>query len=414
MMMTKRLAFIVVTVAGVAHAAPRNELSVAAGLDSAYDDNVFNGRGPDFVNRITPHASWRLIDPRVKVEAVYDLGVWTYALGKAENSINHHALVAIEGMPTRRLTLRVANDFVRAEDPGFLTRAGVVAPQIGIINNVADVLVGYAFQKRLYGSLLYTMQHAQFDAYTAAQRMEGLPPLFDGDEHDASGNLALRVTRLDDLRFGGRFQAFTAGPQATDSARWGIGASYTPTLGWRHQFIPEVEWTADVGPLFYQRWSGSANVPGTPDSGTTWRLGTRLRFYTEAWRASLSYTHDLLGATGIGSAIWADYVYAQVGYHYRDRLDLSLGGGYFRNGRAVAQPFAYDGLTSDVLFDVRVVAYFRAGAYYTLRWQETGPGAIPPGVPTAQFPNVTRNIVGIRLLAVLGADALPPRREVHE
>jgi hypothetical protein len=32
----------------------------------------------------------------------------------------------------------------------------------------------------------------------------------------------------------------------------------------------------------------------------------------------------------------------------------------------------------------------------------------------AAFPAVTRNIVGIRLLAVIGADAKPPRREVHE
>ena len=43
-------------VGAVAEAAPINELSVSAGIDSAYDDNVYNSRGPDFVNRITPHA----------------------------------------------------------------------------------------------------------------------------------------------------------------------------------------------------------------------------------------------------------------------------------------------------------------------------------------------------------------------
>src|SRR5438067_13811868 len=81
---------------GAALAAPVNELSVSASLDSAYDDNVYNSRGSDFVNRITPHASYRLIDPRVKLETAYDFSYWTYALGKANNSLNHRADVNLE------------------------------------------------------------------------------------------------------------------------------------------------------------------------------------------------------------------------------------------------------------------------------------------------------------------------------
>ena len=243
----------------------------------------------------------------------------------------------------------------------------------------------------------------------------GFPPLYDGMEHDAETQVAFRAFRTDDFRFGGRFQHFSAGPQSVSMTEWDLANTYSPTVGWRHQFLRELEWTADAGPLFYQDLSGSQFVPGAPQSsGTTWRLGTNLRWYTPTWRASISYTHDLVGATGAGSALWADFVYGQVGYHYREKLDVHLGSGYFRNGRAVDQPFAYDGVTADALVDWRVINNLRLGAYYTLRWQETGPGAIPPGAPMAQFPAVTRNIVGIRLLAVLGADARPPRREVHE
>src|SRR5579872_2266483 len=82
--------------AGGAVASPRHDLTAAAGVDSAYDGNVFNGRGPDFVNRITPHFSWRVVDPRYTVETDYDLGIWTYAFGKASNSINHRALASVE------------------------------------------------------------------------------------------------------------------------------------------------------------------------------------------------------------------------------------------------------------------------------------------------------------------------------
>jgi hypothetical protein len=405
-------------VARAAAAAPVNELSAAAGIDSAYDGNVYNSRGPDFVNRITPHISYRLLDPRVNIETSYDFSYWTYALGKAENSLNHRADLAVEGHPTRRLTLRVADEFSRAEDPGFLSRMGVVAPQIGIYDNVADALVGVNITRRVYAGLGYTYHWAQFDPYTAAEAAT-FPALFDGAEHDVQGYTTFQVLKHDDLRFAGRFQMFTAGPQAGDANLWDVGATYSPTLGWRHQFLSELEATADAGPLFYQRLGGSANIVDAtgnqiaPPSGATWRANALLRWYTPTWRASVGYVHDLIGATGAGTALWADAVYAQAGYHWLDKLDVHVGAGYFRNGSAVNQPWAYDGVTGDAVIDWRVIDYLRVGAYYSLRWQETGPGAVPAGALGAQFPSITRNIVGLRLLAVIGADARPPRREVH-
>jgi hypothetical protein len=401
-----------------ASAGPLNELSVAAGVDSAYDSNVFNGRGPDFVNRIDPHASYRLIDPRYKLEASYDLGYWTYAFGKAANSINHRADVAVEGWATRRLFLHADDEFSRAEDPGFLSRIGVVAPQIGIFDNVADANAGFNITRRVYGGLGYTYHWARFDGYTPMQAMT-YPALFDGAEHDAAANLGFKVTRLDDLRFQGRFQDFTAGPQATDANMWNIGATYSPTLGWRHQIVRDLEVTADAGPLFYQALHDSVNIVDAsghvvaPGSGVTYRLAGLLRYYTPTWRASASYTHDLVGATGAGTALWADYVYAQGGYHFLEKFDAHLGAGYFRNGIAPSNVWSYDGVTGDVIADYRVINNLRLGAYYQVRWQRTGPGAIG-AVAATQFPSVLRNIVGIRLLAVLGADARPPRREVHQ
>lgn len=399
-------------VAGVANAEPRHELSAAAGLDSAYDDNVYNSRGSDFVNRVTPHVSYRLIDPRVKLDTSYDFSYWTYALGKAHNSLNHRAGVSLEGHPTRRLTLKIADELSRAEDPGFLSRMGVVAPQIGIFDNVADALIGVNVARRVFSSLGYTYHWARFDQYNGMQAAT-YPPLYDGSEHDVNGFTSFSVTRRDDLRFAGRFQLFTAGPQATDANRWDVGATYSPTLGWRHQFARDVEWTADAGPTYYDRLAGSQQLAlfggSPPASGWTWRAGTSLRWNSPTWRASVGYVHDLIGATGAGTALWADALYGQAGYHWLEKFDAHVGLGYFRNGLAVAQPWAYDGLIGDVFVDWRVVNYFRLGAYYTLRWQETGP-ATGHG---AQFPSIVRNIVGVRLLAVLGADARPPRREVH-
>ena len=241
--------------------------------------------------------------------------------------------------------------------------------------------------------------------------------LYDGAEHDAQATFDFRVTRHDDLRFGGRGQLFTAGPQDSDANLWNIGASYSPSVGWAHRFTRTVEWTADAGPLFYQRLQASVNIPGSTDSGVTWRGSTLLRWYTPTWRASVSYNHDLIGATGAGTALWADAVYGQVGYHWLEKFDAHFGGGYFRNGVGPAGPWSYDGVTLDTMLDYSVVNNFRIGAYYTMRWQEVGPGAFAngtQGIEGAQFPATVRNIVGIRLLAVLGADARPPRREVKQ
>jgi hypothetical protein len=399
--------------AATAEAAPVNELSLAAGVDSAYDSNVFNARGPDFVNRISPRGTYRLIDPRVKLDTAYELGYWTYAFGKAENSLNHRATVALEGTPTQRLTMRVADELSRAEDPGFLSRMGVVAPQIGIFDNVADALIGYALARRWYGSLGYTYHWARFDPYNAAQAA-AYPALFDGSEHNAQAHVDFKATHIDDARMTGRVQMFTAGPQSVDANRWNLGITYSPTLGWNHHFLRELEASVDAGPLFYQALAESRFVPGAPSSGTTWRLAALVRWYTPTWHSSIAYTRDLVGATGAGSAIWADFVYAQAGYRLANRLDVHAGVGYFRNGRAVNQPLGYDGFNADAIIDWHAIANLHVGAYYTLRWQQIGPGAVPPGTPAAQFPDVTRNIVGVRLLAVVGADARPPRREVKE
>ena len=183
----------------------------------------------------------------------------------------------------------------------------MVAPQIGITDNLVDALAGYAITHRLYVAGAYLFHFATFDPFPPATAAT-MAPLFDGAEHDAEVAFTYRVTRLDDFKLAGRFQHFSAGPQHESiPIRWDLGNSYSPVLGWRHQFVREVEATIEGGPLFYQALAGAVHIPGAPQqSGTTWRLAARLRYYTPSWRAGLAFTRDLLGATGDGSALWAD------------------------------------------------------------------------------------------------------------
>ena len=85
--------------------APRTwyDLSATVGLDAAYDSNVYNGRGPDEVTRVSPRLALALHDRRNELKLSYDLGYWVYALGKADSSVNHRAQASYDVQATRRL-----------------------------------------------------------------------------------------------------------------------------------------------------------------------------------------------------------------------------------------------------------------------------------------------------------------------
>ena len=119
------------------------------GVESSYDSNVYNGRGPDYVTRITPRIALHVRDPRVDLRLGYDLGLWFYAVGRAKNSVNQLARAASQesGWAVRRVSLRernpkaVPDDWERAaledfdrraaagEKPATLERAEVVQQQ---------------------------------------------------------------------------------------------------------------------------------------------------------------------------------------------------------------------------------------------------------------------------------------------
>lgn len=366
--------------------------SLAIGVDGAYDSNVFNGRGPDWVTRLTPHVALGYVDRRVDIRLSYDLGLWNYLRGTARSSLNHRGRLGFQARATRRFTIHVQEELVRADDPGFLLRAGVIAPQTGIFDNILEVGGSYRLARRLDLGLGYLFRLTAFDRQPA-----GLPPLHDGDEHDGLASLSFRVTRLDDLRLAYRFQYYTADDNS-------LARTHTPTLGWRHQFLRELELRIEAGPVRYDGLSVASS------SGWTWVGQGALRWATPSWRLSLNYVHDLIGGTGAASVLWADYGYARLAYRTPGGLfDVHANVGAFQNGYAPAQARLYYGVTVEIGADVRLWASLRLGGYYMFLWQEAtaATGAAGPLLP------VNRHIVGLRLFAVIGDEARPPRREVR-
>jgi hypothetical protein len=394
------LAVLVLASASPATARPVAEPTLALGVDSAYDSNVFNGRGPDLVNRITPHAGLEVHDERTDLKLGYDLGFWIYATGTADNSINHRALGSYEGRLTRRLRLRLADEFIYADDPGFLLRAGVVAPQTSILDNVAEGALAYRLTRRLDGELDYAYRHTSFGQPPPTYKA----PLFNGDQHDAVALLTFRAGRLDDVRLSHRVSYFTVN-------RAGLAVENAPALGWRHQFVRDLEMRLEGGPVVYTTLEEAAQIQASAlqGSGVSWRGAALLRFYTPRWRSMLAFTRDFVGGTGAGAVLWADYVTLSGGVHLEQKLDARLAVGYFANGFAPNGGRLYDGVTVDALVDWTIVPYLHLAAYYSFRWQEAFP-ATAAEQALAPLAEVTRHVIGLRLLGVYGLGARPPRR----
>src|SRR3954447_1295773 len=71
--------------------------TIAVAAEGSYDSNVYNGRGPDYVTRITPRLALHMFDQHLDLKASYDVGIWLYALERASNSVNHQGRLALEG-----------------------------------------------------------------------------------------------------------------------------------------------------------------------------------------------------------------------------------------------------------------------------------------------------------------------------
>ncbi len=372
---------------------PRIDPGASVSLDVAGDSNVYNGRGADAEVRLTPHIDLRLHDERNDLTLSYDLGLWWYLDGKADNSINHHGQLSYGLRVTPRLELRVADEIVRAEDPGFLIRAGVVAPQTGITDNYVEGALDARLTRRLDLAIGYSYRLTRFD-----QLAPPAAPLHSGDEHDATIALAYRAGRLDDLRFANRVQYLVVDGD-------GLAVTDGPSLGWRHQILHALELRLEGGPLIYQSLIGPGTAPGADVTAVTWFGHGLLRFYSDSFQVALTAVRDLISGTGTTDVLWADWLALQAGVRPIRELELRGSFGVFANGAAPSGDRQFDGFNIDFVAEATVASWLRLGAFYSFRWQEAFGGA--------PLVDVTRHIAGVRLALRWGADAKPVGQEVN-
>src|SRR3990170_4661030 len=76
-------------------------------LEEAYDSNVMNARGADAVTRVTPGVGLLHRDARLTVDLDYRVGLYAYAQGRGDTTVNHRATLGARARLRRRLALEL-------------------------------------------------------------------------------------------------------------------------------------------------------------------------------------------------------------------------------------------------------------------------------------------------------------------
>jgi hypothetical protein len=100
---------------------------------------------------------------------------------------------------------------------------------------------------------------------------------------------------------------------------------------YRYHFTRHLKFTGKAGPGRFQN-------PGDPaHSGWFPRVNLELAHDLQHFEALLVVGHDLVGATGYTTALWADFAALTGGYRVSREVSVFANGSYFRNGRAPNQ-----------------------------------------------------------------------------
>lgn len=348
-------------------------------VEQLYDSNVENSHGADGVTRVTPRLGFLFEGPRLKLDLDYRIGFHEYDTGTIDNSINHRAAVVGRTELTPRLAADTRIVLISGEDPILLERPGVFIPDGGFTDLEAHLGTAYAVTRRLSVEASYLFRLSRFDL---ADEMNGLA--FNGDEHRVDLATAYRWTRRLTLRAvarGQHFITYDAPEENTDAVGGGLGFDYsfTELLGLR----------VEGGPLYY---SGNG-------SAATWFATASLLHRGETMRWAISAFRDLYGGTSTAQAIWSEAVAATGVFRLTRELDLRVRAGAYRNGFAPSGDAQVSGLLGRVDLGMSI---FRNNARFELYGEHRGQDA----TGGLAFGDVQRTVVGVRLVALAGADIL--------
>ncbi|WP_224362221.1 hypothetical protein [Hyalangium versicolor] len=371
----KLLAACMVFASSSAMAAHVLDSSLRLTAEERYDDDFRlndGGAGGQFMTKLSPRLGLEVKDPVSKGEAFYATDLLVRH-GSGNATLDHRGGVDLSYALSRRLKVDVTGRIFRVTDPTSLPREGVA-------RSLSPTLYG---QARLSVSERLTRRwdiRANYGFEGAKVYEEGREP---GFVHTPSIEAWYRSTRRLTLGLEYRYQGFVFGGDSSN-AHGAFGAL-------RYRLTRATTLTVRGGPVLYTSHEG--------ESGWLPRAAVELAREGELLDLGLVVGHDLVGASGFTSALWADYASLVAGRRFTERLTANAAASFFRNGRAPGEgAFSLEGSPNvSQGYAVGGSVDYRLTRYVTLqgavdRIAQVGEGDAAAGV------NLARNVFAVRLL----------------
>ena len=349
---------------------PRARVSLEERYDDDFRLNAPGQVGGQMMTKVSPRVGLDANDETLKFESFYATD-FLARHGSGQLSFDHRGGFKLNKFLSRTLKVESTASVFRVTDPTSLPRESVA-------RSTQPVLYGVG---KLYVSDKVTHQVDVGAGYSFEGVRELVPGSTAGFVHTPFVEAWLHASRRLTLGAEYRYQAFLFG-NAMDQAHGVFGAL-------RYRLTRQTTATVRAGPVVYFGQDGT--------QGVLPRIKLELLHETVPFDLGLIAGHDLVGASGFATTVWADYAGVTFNQRFSQRLSLYGAASFFRNGRApnveafqltpgasVSQGYA---LSAGLEFKLTRNVSMQAAVD---RIAQVGMGEVAAGV------NLTRNVGAVR------------------
>lgn len=347
--------------------------------EQRYDDDVLltqaAGAPGAFLTKIMPQVGLKLAQPSLRFDGFYGADVMIRDQA-GQVSLDHRAALLLQTRPSARSEVDAVAQFWDTTDPLALPRFGLARTLARIIYGSAEVGWRQRFAPRWSFVLGYRFEGAQVDE-------PDHPP---GFLNSPSIALEHRLTRRTDIGVDYRLQLFRFGNNT--------GIAQSPGVLWKYRLSRSANIRISAGAAFYVEKADPQKNGIVPrfEVAVSQRITSRVDWIFIGG-------HDLVGASGFSTAVWADYASLTLSWQVLQKLRLFGYGSFFRNGSmpnvgVFPLGWNHDGVAAGYGFGAGAEWRFNKNVAIQVAYDRLDQVG---GVDTAQA-SLTRNIVAARLI----------------
>jgi len=281
-------------------------------LEERYDDDVLltgsqNGPGA-FLTKIMPQVGLRLDQRLTKLETFFGPDI-LYRSSSGQVDLDYRAAFELHTELSRTAHVDTVARFWDTSDPLSLPRQGLARTLARTFYGVATFGWRQEFAPRWSFLLGYRFEGAKVDEADH-------PP---GFLNSPSIEVDYRLTRRADFGVEYRLQLFKFGDNNA--------IAHSPGLVWKYRISRSASIKVTGGAAFYREHLDPSKDGVVPrfEIDVAQKITKRLDWV-------FAVGHDLVGASGFSTAVWADYSSLTLSWQLLEKLRLFGYGSFFRNG----------------------------------------------------------------------------------